>query len=121
MELAHEIKDGVAVLSVSGQANQAPDRVSFHDYIKTLASDGHSLIVIDFSELTWIGSNLLGALIASYCSLRASGGGLRVIGAAPKVVQAIEFNRLSNVISVEESVDGAIRSLWDNPEGDTAS
>jgi anti-anti-sigma regulatory factor len=92
MELAYELRDGVAIVSISGYANQAPDRISFHEYVKSLASDGHTLIIVDFSALSWIGSNLLGALIACYCSLRASGGGLRVVSAGPKIVQAITFN-----------------------------
>ena len=118
MELAHEIRDGIAIVSISGQANQAPDRVSFHEYVKSLAAEGHSLVVFDFSAMSWIGSNLLGALSACYCSLRSSGGGLRVVGAASKIVEAIAFNQLSQVIPVEPSMESAIRSLWDKPAGD---
>ena len=115
MELDHEIREGVAVVSIKGQATHAPDRQSFHEYIKTLIEDGHSLIVVDFSAMSWIGSNLLGALIACYCSLRASGGGLRLVGAGPKIIEVIAFNRLSDVIQVAESTEAAIRSLWDDP------
>jgi anti-anti-sigma factor len=118
MELAHEIRDGVAVVTVSGQASHAPDRSMFHEYVKDLARDGHSLVIFDFSALSWIGSNLLGALIACYCSLRSSGGGLRIVGAGQKIIDAISLNRLSEVIPVEPSTAAAISSLWDRPSGD---
>lgn len=118
MELGHEVTEGVAVVTVSGEANQAPDRVSFHEYVKTLIREGHVLVVIDFSGMSWIGSNLIGALIACYCSLRSSDGGLRVIGAAPRIVQTIAFNQLSNVIPVEPSIELAIQRLREKPSKD---
>ena len=74
--------------------------------------------MFDFAELSWIGSNLLGALIACYCSLRATGGGLRVTGVSQKIVDATAFNQLAEVVPVESTVDAAIRSLWDRPASD---
>ena len=118
MELAHEVTEGIAVVTVSGEANRAPDRHSFHEYVKSLIAEDRTLIVIDFSSMSWIGSNLLGALIACYCSLRACGGGLCVIGAGPKIVQAIAFNQLTNIIPVEPSVESARASLLTRPSED---
>jgi hypothetical protein len=64
--------------------------------------------------MTWIGSNLIGALIACYCSLRPIGGGLRVVNASQKIVDAIAFNQLSEVILVESSPERATQSLMDS-------
>lgn len=111
MELAHEVREGVAVVTIRGPANQAPDRVHFHAYVKDLIGEGHTRLVFDCGELSWIGSNLLGALIASFCSLRAEEGRLVLASAGPKVVQAIAFNRLSEVIPVAESIEEAVEEL----------
>ena len=58
----------VAVLKINGALMSGAELAPFHEQIKVLIEDGITSVVVDFSEVKWFGSAMLGVVIASVVS-----------------------------------------------------
>jgi anti-sigma B factor antagonist len=95
--LKEEVHEDVIVLSVEGNLVAGPDVVVLHECIKKWVADGIVRVVVDFSQVSWFGSSMLGVLAASYTTFQNAGGGVRLIGVSEKVAQIMAVTRLSDV------------------------
>jgi|GEM_PF-7105350 hypothetical protein len=50
MNIKEEIKEDIAILTVTGDLMSGPDVLPFHTHIKKLVTDGTSKIIVDFSN-----------------------------------------------------------------------
>ena len=115
MRIKEEIREDVAVLSVSGPLMSGPDVAPFHDHIKRLAMDGVTRVVVDFSRVKWFGSAMLGVLTASLSTLRKEGGDLRLTGIVRKIQSIMMVTRLAGIFRTLDTVDRAVASFKTQP------
>ena len=100
----------VAVLKINGALMSGAELAPFHEQIKVLIEDGITSVVVDFSEVKWFGSAMLGVLIASLTTLRNAGGDLRLTGITRKIHSILMVTQLAGIFQTLESVDQAIAS-----------
>jgi anti-sigma B factor antagonist len=82
-----------------------------------LARDGtHSLVIVDLTDVSFIDSTGLSALIVGVKHLRKHGGELRLAGLQPQSQRVFEVTGLTEVFSLHEDVEGAIS--WSAPDSD---
>ena len=74
MRIKVDIRDHVAVLTVSGTLMSGPTVVPFQHYVEEVMADGITNVVVDFSRVRWFGSTMLGVLAVSLEMLRNAGG-----------------------------------------------
>lgn len=115
MKISEEIRDDVAVLSVTGELMSGPEVASFHDHIKKLTNGGIKNVVVDFSKVKWFGSSMLGVLIASLTTLRNAGGDLRLTGISEKIDSILMVTQLAGIFRALETVDRAVASFKTQP------
>ena len=111
MEIIEEVKGRIAVLRVTGELISGPEVAPFHTSIKRLAEAGRIYVVVDFSEVAWFGSAMLGVMAASFTTLQSVGGDIRLAGLNEKNKSIIEISRLDNVFQCMETVDEALESF----------
>lgn len=115
MKISEEIRGDVAVLTVTGALMSGPEVAPFQDHIKKLIRDGIRNVVVDFSNVKWFGSSMLGVLTASLTTLRHAGGDLRLTGVTKKIESILMVTRLANIFRTMETVDRAVASFHTEP------
>ncbi len=111
MQLAHE-KKGKAVivkpLEKHLDASIAPD---FKKQMEAFIQDGQGLFILDLSEVAFVDSSGLGAIIA--CLKMLEGKGEMVIaGACEKVISLFKLTRMDRVFQVFQSSDEALAGFF---------
>ena len=115
MNIKEEIRENVAVLSVTGNLMSGPEVSPFQDHCKRLVKDGIKFVVVDFSKVRWFGSSMLGVLTASLTTLRSEGGDLRLTGITKKIESIMMVTRLSGIFRTLDTVDRAVASFQTQP------
>ena len=92
--------DGVILLSGRFDASQETKARAFLDKVTGEA-------VLDFSELDYISSAGLGALLATQKRLKASGGGIRIINSNNHIRNIFLYSGLMKVLAVQEPPAGS--------------
>ena len=112
MKIREEIQNDVAILTLSGLLMSGPDVYPFHDHIKKSSIKN---VVVDFSNIKWLGSSMLGVLTASLTTLRNEGGDLRLTGVPEKIDSILMVTKLSGIFRTFDTVDQAVSSFNTQP------
>jgi anti-sigma B factor antagonist len=68
-------------------------------------------VVLDMSQLQFVDSSGLGAILSSLRRLSSEGGDLRLAGVNPSVAALLQLVRLDQIIGIYESSEAAVRSF----------
>jgi anti-sigma B factor antagonist len=79
-------------------------------HMKNIVHNGHLQIVIDLSEVEFVDSSGLGAIIATMMALRPQGR-LMVCNVRDNVLALFRLTRMDRVIPVMDDVDEALRAM----------
>jgi len=101
-DLAH-----ATVLRVSGSADMAAAE-ELREGLQGLVDRQVPLIVIDLSELEFIGSMGLGAIVWGHLRSRHHQGEIRLVSPRPAVRQMLEITCLTKVFPIYETVEQAV-------------
>ncbi|MBI5724727.1 MAG: STAS domain-containing protein [Planctomycetes bacterium] len=106
MEVARQGQ--TAVVRVRGFADMT-ETGEFQDQLANLAGQPKSLIVVDMSELDFINSSGLGALIACHRTAKENGGELRLVKPKPAVMNVLEITRLNELFHICQNIEQAVK------------
>ena len=81
---------------------------------------GHSRIVVDLTETTFLDSTALGVLIGAVKRLRSRGGALAIVNTDTSIAKTFEITGLDQVFTILPSREEALAALDDTIEGDAA-
>ena len=97
-----------AVLRPTGRLNMvaAP---AHKNLVEESVADGRPRIVVDLSDVTFIDSSGLGALIAGLKATRTAGGDLRIAAVPEQVMMVLRLTNLDRVLRAHPSVADASR------------
>lgn len=96
-----------AVLRFSGDLD-ASNSPTLRTAFEGLAP-GHDCVVIDLSEVTFVDSSALGAIIGGIRRVRAMGGEPAICAARPSIVRILSVTGVDRLAPVESSVAAALR------------
>ncbi len=117
MKLKENIREGVAVVSVSGKMMGGPDQQVCHDRIKELIDDNMPWVVLDMGKVEWLNSSGLGLLMGCLTSCRNAGGDLVVAQAAKKVNSLFMLTQVVKIFDTFETVDEAFDAMKERQGG----
>lgn len=95
------------VLRVAGRMD-AENSVLFERQCESCIAEGFTSIVVDLSELAYVSSMGLGAIVKIAKQLRDKGGELRICCLTGLVRQLFEITRLNHVFPPHDSVESAL-------------
>ena len=111
MRIKETEMNGVVVLTLSGKMMLDAKSASLHDYVKNLIEIGKIKVVMDMGKITWFGSTGLGALLASYTSLKDNGGDLKIARATRKIRSVFMFTQIIKVLENYDTVAEAVDAI----------
>jgi anti-sigma B factor antagonist len=96
-----------AVLRVIGEVDvyTAP---MLREQIRELAAKGAVHLITDLSQVDFLDSTGLGALVGGLRRLREAGGSLALVVTTPRILRIFQITGLTNVLAIRPSVTDAI-------------
>jgi anti-anti-sigma factor len=115
MRIDEAIHGKVAVLTIHGALMSGPEVGAFHDHVKRLVQDGIASVVVNFENVKWFGSSMLGVMTAALASARKEGGDVRPTGVTKKIESILMVTKLAAVFKTIDTVDRAVASFETQP------
>lgn len=104
------------VVSFGDRVNlEGETSLQFKDKLKALIGDGHLHVIMDLSNVGFIDSQGLGALISCLKVLRQAHGGLTITNLSESVEAVLRITRLIRVFDVLPTVEDALAAATRRP------
>jgi anti-sigma B factor antagonist len=111
VKLKERIRDGVAILEMSGKLMGGPDAENFDEVLKTLIHEGTCNVIVNLEKVKWVNSTGLGILISGYTTLRKSGGELKLLKVSERIENIFIVSKLFTVFESYQDEDEAVQSF----------
>ena len=111
MKLKEQEFGDVTVLILSAVTMNDALGAVLHPKVKELLAAGKTKLVIDLGKVKWFGSTSLGALLASYTSVKEAGGELVVARPSRKIHSVFVYTQIIRVLTNFDTVEEAVESL----------
>ncbi|MEL6450485.1 MAG: STAS domain-containing protein [Pseudomonadota bacterium] len=110
MDLRSRSEDNLQVVSVQNSRIDAAVAIEFKDAMRAATDGGQDTVVLDLSEVQFIDSSGLGAIVAAMKHMGKSRK-LALAGLTPTVEKVFRLTRMDSVFSVFPTLDGALTDL----------
>jgi anti-sigma B factor antagonist len=101
----------VFIIRLSGKLSTKAEILDFNNQIQKLKVQGVKRIVIDLSELDWMSSSGLGALISCYTTIRNIGGDVYISNLSSKIESILKLTKLDSIFEIYDSTELAIHNF----------
>jgi anti-sigma B factor antagonist len=110
MELKFSTLESVGVVTVNGSLDTST-AAELNEYVSTQISAGHSQLVLDLSQVEFMSSAGLRAILVSLKECRREGGDLRLAAAQPGTEKVLKISGFLSIIKSYPSVGAALVSF----------
>lgn len=93
----------MAILKADGPRLDATTAEAFKDALKTICDEGNRRIVVDFSEVRFMDSSGLGAMVGAL-KYMGKGGVIEIACPTETVVKILRLTRMNKVFKILESL-----------------
>lgn len=105
-DISEETKDGVSLVSASGEIDIAT-APALRDKLESSIDRRPAVVVVDLLGVTFMDSTVLGVLIAALKRCRDLGGTMRIVVSDPRVLKVFEITGLTELFSIFSTLDEA--------------
>ena len=105
-----ETENGTLVIQASGHLDHATNQY-FFDCVRDEIEAGHKKIVIDFSDIGYISSLGLGALVRARSRAAKADGTIFLANIKNQVLEALSLVHFDKIFSIYESEEEAIKAI----------
>ncbi|WP_147109472.1 STAS domain-containing protein [Tateyamaria sp. syn59] len=110
MDLRSRSQDSLQVVSVHDSRIDAAVAIEFKEAMRTATDNENDTVVLDLSEVQFIDSSGLGAIVAAMKQMGQSRK-LALAGLTPTVEKVFRLTRMDSVFPVFATLDGALTEL----------
>lgn len=103
--------DGVKVIVASGRIVFGEESNSLRREIKPLVQSPDSAVVVDLTDVAYMDSGGIGALVGLYTTARATGCQFTLAGANSKVMHVLEITKLAGILGMYANAEEAASKL----------
>lgn len=111
MRIKETAHNDVTLLTLSGKMMNGPESVNLYPYVKNMIEEGKTNVIIDMGKIKWFSSTGLGALMASYTSLKNAGGDMKIARPTRRIYSVFYQMQLTNVFDTFDTVDEALNAF----------
>ena len=102
---------GVSILALDGRVVFGDEAATLRETVKSMIDAGNKNLVLNVSNVTFIDSAGLGALVSAHHTTATSGGSLRLCNVGLKFNEMLQMTRMYTVFQVSETEVDAIQSF----------
>jgi anti-sigma B factor antagonist len=84
---------------------------NFKKYLKETVEQGQVKIVLDITDVSFIDSSGLGAIVAGLRAANQAGGDVKLAGLSPQIRMIFELARLHKVFEITETAQEAVKAF----------
>jgi anti-sigma B factor antagonist len=106
--MTDRVVDGVDVVAMEGRIVLGEESTALREKVKSLLAAGKKKIVLNMSNVTYIDSSGLGALVASHTSAKSQGASLKLSHLGAKFQEILQVTKLVTVFDVYPTEAAAI-------------
>jgi len=110
LEITSEARKDVVVVHLKGLLD-AYNHVVFREAVDEQVRRGQTRIVVDFTELTYLGSSGLEVILAHIQPVRNAGGDIVLCGLSPKIFKVFDLLGLPSFFTITGTVDEALAAF----------
>ena len=110
MELMHEHLGDVAVVTLAGAQLDASSVGEFKSNITPVLEE-HAQVIFDLSQLGFVDSSGLGALLGCLRQIQARGGDLKLCSMSKSVRALFELVRMHRIFHIFDTQEEAVRAF----------
>jgi len=111
LKMTNSEVDGVSVVELVGSIVLGEESTSFREKLKSMVAEGKKKIVLNMSEIKYIDSAGLGALVAAHIGAKNQGASVRLCHLGKKFHEVMQITKLLTVFDVYETEAAAISSF----------
>jgi anti-sigma B factor antagonist len=111
MKISTEVRGSAVIVSPKGNLMGAPETEDFRQVIKEHLDAGATKYIIDLSNVKWMNSLGLGALISAYTSVKNKEGVMVITNVSDKVKSVFMITQLIKVFQNFDTVDEALSAM----------
>ena len=110
LSVSRQSVGGYPVVAVSGEVDvySAP---ALKDSLTELMQSGASTVVVDLSDVAFLDSTGLGALVEARAATTEAGGSLPIVCSHERILKLFTITGLDGVFSIHPTVDEAVAAL----------
>jgi anti-sigma B factor antagonist len=114
MKMSFETRGALCVLRVDEVRIDACVAIQFKDQFRDLTQDRHGDVILDLSQVGFLDSSGLGAVVAVR-KLLGDGRVLALAGLTPAVDKVMTLTRMNTVFPIHTDLDAALEAHTDLP------
>jgi len=103
--------NGVTVVDLDGRIVLGEETNQLRERVKSLLGEGKKKVLLNLSNVSFIDSSGLGALVASHSSAKADGASLRLCNLGGKFHELLQITKLYTVFEVSDTEEDGLRAL----------
>ena len=103
--------DGVTLVALNGRIVLGEESTALREKLKSLIAGGKKKIVLNMSEIAYIDSSGLGALVAAHLSAKNGGASIRLCNLGQKFHEVLQLTKLLTVFDVYDTEAAAVASF----------
>jgi anti-sigma B factor antagonist len=109
MKLESKIENNIGIIHIKGKLLGAPETDELHEYVDKFLNQQIRKVIIDLTDVDWMGSVGLGALMRDLVTVHHNGGELVVANPSEKVQNLFRITKLNGVVKIFANVTEALK------------
>jgi len=110
LEVRVEQRDAIRILHLKGFLDAHNHQV-FRSAMEECVEERHDKVVVDFEELSYIGSSGIEVVLAHVQTLRDRGGDIVLCSMSPKVYKVFDLLGLPSFFQIRKTFDEALQTF----------
>jgi anti-sigma B factor antagonist len=110
MKIESQDKDGSFVVSIEGEIVSRDEQQAVTDAVSEKLNDGARSFVLDMSDVPYVSSLGIAALVAISVKVSREGGVLRLVKRSRRVAHILEMTKVADIFQTYENVDEALQA-----------
>ena len=111
MKIVERKVGDVVILDLHGRILSGEGEKALRGAVRRLADSGTVHLLINFADVPYVDSSIVGEFVSILTTLRRAGGTLKLLSLPARVRSLLSMTRLLTVFEVYESEDEAVRSF----------
>jgi anti-sigma B factor antagonist len=110
LEITSEPRKDAVIVHLKGLLD-AYNHIVFREAVDEQVKAGQTRIVVDFTQLTYLGSSGLEVILAHIQPVRNAGGDIVLCGLSPKIFKVFDLLGLPSFFTITGTVDEALAAF----------